>query len=208
MQFEPYNALVREYFADTRHAGTLPDAISIAIDEQGVSVEMSASATEQTIKALRFRIRGCPHSVAACEAICRQLEGEKVERLERWMGDGETVLAVGDGINDAPLLGRAHVSAAMGSGSDLARLRADTVLLDDRLTAIPLALRWARRTRRVMHQNFAWALVYNGAVLPLAVVGALPPWLAALGMSASSLVVVANSTRLRKAPRVALGGPR
>ena len=82
MQFEPYNALVREYFADTRHAGTLPDAISIAIDEQGVSVEMAASATEQTIKALRFRIRGCPHSVAACEAICRQLEGEKVERLE------------------------------------------------------------------------------------------------------------------------------
>ena len=82
MQFEPYNALVREYFADTRHAGTLPDAVSVANDEQGVSVEMSASVSGDMIDTLRFRIRGCPHSVAACEAICRQLEGEKVERLE------------------------------------------------------------------------------------------------------------------------------
>ena len=82
MQFEPYNAHVREYFADTRHAGTVPDAITVANDEQGVSVEMSAGVAGGAIEALCFRIRGCPHSVAACEAICRQLEGEKVERLE------------------------------------------------------------------------------------------------------------------------------
>ena len=83
-QFEPYNDRVREYFADPRHAGTVPDAIAVASDEQGVSVEMSASVTGGTINTLRFRIRGCPHSIAVCEAICRQFEGEQVERLEEF----------------------------------------------------------------------------------------------------------------------------
>lgn len=83
-QFEPYNDRVREYFADPRHAGTVPDAISVANDEQGVRVEMSGSASGGMIEALRFRVRGCPHSIAVCEAICRQFEGERVERLEEF----------------------------------------------------------------------------------------------------------------------------
>lgn len=138
------------------------------------------------------------------EATAGASPEEKVAHLDEWIRRGETVMAVGDGINDAPLLGRAHVSAAMGSGSDLARLRADTVLLDDRLAAIPMALRWARRTRRIMRQNFAWALVYNLCVLPLAAIGMLRPWQAALGMSLSSLLVVGNSLRLRKEGRATL----
>lgn len=125
----------------------------------------------------------------------------KVAAVEGWLSAGDVVLAVGDGVNDAPLLGRAQVSLAMGSGSDLARLRADAVLLDDRLASLPLALRWARRAQRVVRQNFAWAIAYNASVLPLAVAGLLPPWLAALGMSASSLLVVANSLRLHAPPR-------
>jgi NifU-like protein involved in Fe-S cluster formation len=88
MQFEPYNTRVREYFAETRHAGKVPDGVTVAIDEQGVSVEMSASVTGGTIEALRFRIRGCPHSIAVCEAICRELEGAKVERLEDFSVQG------------------------------------------------------------------------------------------------------------------------
>jgi len=135
------------------------------------------------------------------EAVAGASPAEKVEVLEGWIARGETVMAVGDGINDAPLLGRAHVSAAMGSGSDLARLRADAVLLDDRLASIPLALHWAKRTKRVMKQNFAWALAYNLCVLPLAATGLLAPWQAAIGMSASSLLVVGNSLRLRRAGR-------
>ncbi|MCP4026646.1 MAG: cation-translocating P-type ATPase, partial [Sphingomonas sp.] len=121
----------------------------------------------------------------------------KLARIEALEAGGEHVLAVGDGINDAPLLGRASVSVAMGSGSDLARLRADAVLLDDRLRTIPLALRWAHRTRKVVKQNFAWAVIYNMCALPLAALGVLAPWQAAIGMSLSSLLVVGNSLRLR-----------
>ena len=105
-------------------------------------------------------------------------------------------------MNDAPLLGRAQVSLAMGSGSDLARLRADAVLLDDRLESIPSALLWAKRARRVMQQNFAWALAYNLCALPLAATGLLAPYAAAIGMSLSSLLVVANSLRLRRPPPI------
>ncbi|MFT5442494.1 MAG: Cu2+-exporting ATPase [Myxococcota bacterium] len=126
--------------------------------------------------------------------------GEKLVALERWIAAGETVAAVGDGANDAPLLGRAHVSLGMGSGSDLARLRADAVLLDDRLELIPLAIVWARKTRAITRQNFAWALAYNLCALPLAATGSLPPYAAAIGMSLSSLLVVGNSLRLRHGP--------
>ncbi|MCG8592605.1 MAG: cation-translocating P-type ATPase [Proteobacteria bacterium] len=125
---------------------------------------------------------------------------EKLRIADRWVSGGDVVLAVGDGVNDAPLLGRAQVSLAMGSGSDLAHLEADAVLLEDRLATIPLALEWAHRTRRVMRQNFAWALGYNACALPLAAMGLLPPYLAAIGMSLSSLLVVANSLRLRHPP--------
>lgn len=125
----------------------------------------------------------------------------KVEKVDQWIAGGDVVLAVGDGVNDAPLLGRAQVSVAMGSGSDLARLSADAVLLDDRLTTLPLALCWARSAKRVIRQNFAWALAYNLCVLPLAATGMLPPYAAALGMSLSSLLVAGNSLRLCRAPR-------
>ena len=150
----------------------------------------------------------------AVDAVAQQLHIEdargnaspevKFRALDEWIAAGDTVLAIGDGINDAPLLGRAQVSIAMGSGSDLARLRADAVLLDDQLASLPLALDWARKARRITQQNFAWALGYNLCVLPLAAMGMLEPYLAAIGMSLSSLLVVSNSMRLRNAPRVSL----
>ncbi|MBW2290503.1 MAG: cation-translocating P-type ATPase, partial [Deltaproteobacteria bacterium] len=136
-------------------------------------------------------------------AVARELEiedasagvspEEKLAVLDDWIANGDIVVAVGDGVNDAPLLGRAQVSLAMGSGSDLARLGADAVLLDDRLATIPLALAWARNARKIMRQNFAWALAYNLCVLPLAAAGLVAPYLAAIGMSLSSLLVVGNS---------------
>ena len=126
----------------------------------------------------------------------------KLRALDDWIERGDVVLAIGDGVNDAPLLGRAQVSLAMGSGSELARLGADAVLLDDRLEAIPMALCWAKRARRVMQQNFAWALAYNLCALPLAATGLLAPYAAAIGMSLSSLLVVGNSLRLRRPPSV------
>lgn len=127
----------------------------------------------------------------------------KVEALasmqeEAGCSDGGVVVAVGDGINDAPLLGRAQVSIAMASGSDLARVSADAVLIEDRLPLLARAVDRARATRRVVRQNLVWAALYNAAVLPLAVSGQLPPWAAAIGMSASSLAVVLNAARLRR----------
>ena len=122
----------------------------------------------------------------------------KVERIRRLHADERIVLAVGDGVNDGPVMRAADVSIAMGGGCDLARISSDAVLMNDDLSRLPIAISWARKTRRVIRQNFAWAIGYNLCALPLAVSGQLAPWLAAAGMSISSLIVVLNASRLAR----------
>ncbi|WP_107852664.1 heavy metal translocating P-type ATPase [Oceanimonas marisflavi] len=123
---------------------------------------------------------------------------DKLAYLRECAGRGEVCLMVGDGINDAPVLAGAHASFAMAGGTDIAKNSADAILLGDDLRRLLLARRLAAAARRVIKQNFSWALGYNLIVLPLAATGHVSPWFAMLGMSASSLIVISNSLRLSR----------
>jgi len=123
---------------------------------------------------------------------------DKLAAVRAAQQNGEIVAMLGDGINDAPVLAQADVSFAMGEGALVARTQADGVLVSNQLGDIVRARALARKTLRIVRQNFAWAAVYNAACVPLALAGWLPPWAAGLGMATSSLFVVLNSLRLSR----------
>jgi P-type Cu2+ transporter len=119
----------------------------------------------------------------------------KLDELASAQARGERVAMVGDGVNDAPVLARADVSLAMGQGALVARAQADAVLVGNRPMDVVHTLRVARRTMGIVRQNLVWALLYNVACVPLALLGYLPPWAAGLGMAGSSVVVILNALR-------------
>ena len=147
-------------------------------------------------------------SYAAARRVAEQLgikdvQGDctpqnKLERLQALQQQGRKVLMVGDGLNDGPVLARAHVSVALGQAVPLAQAQSDLVMPGGQLLMLPKMLAHACQTLRVVRQNLCWAAAYNAVCVPLALMGWLPAWLAGLGMALSSLLVIANAASLSR----------
>jgi Cu2+-exporting ATPase len=119
--------------------------------------------------------------------------------IERLQKENHFVWAIGDGVNDAPLLARADISIAVGAGAPLAAAGADAILTAASLEPLAKTLRLADKTQAIIRQNLLWALIYNLLAIPAAMMGLVNPWVAGIGMSLSSLAVTLNAWRLRKA---------
>ena len=160
------------------------------LNELDIQTELLSGDQTEAVQAIAEQV-GIKIMLARCQPQ------DKLDHIRELQQQGAVVAMIGDGINDAPVLAGAEVSVAMGGGTQLAHASADMVLLSEQLPHLVDAVKMARRTRRVIGQNLLWALVYNSVALPLAAAGWISPWMAAIGMSASSLVVVLNALRLR-----------
>ncbi len=162
-----------------------------ALRAQGLQVHLASGDGERAVHDFAGRL-----GIDAPRA--RQTPEDKLAYVHALQARGRIVAMVGDGINDAPVLAGADVSVAMGQGAPLAQRAADLVMTGSTLSRLPATVELARRTQRVIRQNLGWALAYNLLALPLAAMGWVTPWLAALGMALSSLLVTLNALRLTR----------
>jgi Cu2+-exporting ATPase len=123
---------------------------------------------------------------------------DKMTIIKRREDNNINIAMIGDGVNDSPVFGAAHVSMAMGCGTDIAKSGADVILLNNKLSSINILNHVSLKTKRIIFQNYLWAFGYNAIVLPLAVSGFITPYMAVIGMSVSSILVISNSLRLLK----------
>ena len=178
--------------ADRLRAGARADVAGLL--ELGIAAEIASGDSADAVAPM-----------AAAVGIRQWRAGmtpeDKLALLRERQGGGAAVAMIGDGVNDAPVLAGADVSVAMAGGTPLAQTSADMVLLGAALHPLGEGIQHARRTLRIVRQNLVWAASYNAVALPLAATGFIAPWMAAIGMSASSLLVVLNALRLSRKPK-------
>jgi P-type Cu2+ transporter len=164
-----------------------PEAVS-SLKHMGCAVEVLSGDHEDRVRELASAL-GLAHTAGVSPR-------EKTVRIAAMAASGHKVLMVGDGLNDAPALVAAHASMAPATAADVGRNAADFVFMRDSLMAVPEAIIIARRARRLVHENLTLAVIYNLVAVPIAALGLVTPLLAAVAMSLSSLLVVANAQRL------------
>ncbi|MFT5635404.1 MAG: Cu2+-exporting ATPase [Cognaticolwellia sp.] len=145
-------------------------------------------------------LQGCNKLQASLElnSVQANLSAQDKVNAIKLQQNTHTVAMIGDGVNDSPVMGAAHLSIAMSSGTDIAKNGADVILLNNKLKGVQTLQQVSLSTARIIKQNYLWAFGYNAIVLPLAVTGHIAPYMAVIGMSASSILVVSNSLRLLK----------
>ena len=183
----PWQPVLRFEFDEVLRADATSGTARLAAE--GLALHLFSGDQPGSVAAMAARL-------GIADARSRCTPQDKLEAVNALQRQGRVVAMVGDGINDAPVLARADVSIAMGTAAALAQARADVIVLSDRIEDLPVVFATARRTLAVVRQNLRWALIYNAVSVPLALVGWMPPWLAGVGMAASSLLVVVNALRL------------
>ncbi|MFN0038943.1 MAG: heavy metal translocating P-type ATPase [Burkholderiales bacterium] len=166
-----------------------PELIGTLI-RQGARVVLASGDSQATVAKIS-------QATGISEAHAGMSPDGKRDLVREFQAQGAIVAMIGDGVNDAPVLAQAQVSIAMGGGSALAHCAADMVLVSGHLMDLSRSQKFSKRALGIVRQNLFWAFAYNIAILPLAVTGWLTPWMAAIGMSASSLLVVLNALRAR-----------
>jgi Cu2+-exporting ATPase len=176
---------------ETLRAGAL-GAVA-ALRRLGLQAEVLSGDQPAAVQRLAQRA-GIPRALGG------QTPQDKLDHVAQLQAAGRRVAMVGDGMNDGPVLARADLSIALGQAVPVAQARSDFIIQGGQLQGVAAVLLQARRTHRVVRQNLFWAAAYNAVAVPLAIAGQMPPWLAGLGMAASSLVVVLNAARLARMP--------
>jgi len=161
-------------------------------EARGINVHLISGDHSRTVSWWAAHV-----GIRTCQGACSP--EDKYNYVQTLQESGGVVLAIGDGVNDAPLLAAANVSVAVGGGAPLACAGADAILTSRSLAPLSKIMRLAQRTQLIIKMNLIWACAYNGLMIPIAMFGLINPWIAGIGMSLSSLLVTLNAWRLRKA---------